>query len=869
MATALDLTYDAGLVDEIGDAFALRTHNRQALHALVKTMAEGYDPNTELLLDLSTGAGKTYIMTAFGEYLRRNGHYTLLVVTPGDIVHSKTVANFTEGNDKYVAGAAITPNVFHPGNYTGWAQAQEGTGYNALNRPLNVIVLNVHQLLPPTEKDLTKGASKDSKAAKTLTIRKFNEDFGNIYETLATMDDLVVIVDESHIISETAAKYTNAIWDLHAAAVIGLSATSQSVSKAREPRTVFTYRLHQAIKDKHVKAPVLALRRGGYPDDETKEDLQLKDALTLRNRKVDAYAAWAIDQGLDHYTAPKLLVVCEDTTHAKQVAARLAAPDLLGSVDKVLHIDTKTKEDKGVIERLATIDRPDSPIEAVVSVNMLREGWDSKSIAVVCALRTMGSQVLTQQTMGRGLRLPFGKYTTVDTINELDIISHDSFEKALKDENVLKSFGLDEAVDPGKKPVIKPVVPPVKPGPTPAPNTNPGGTTGGNTTDPGHPSLFDPHTKNDDPTTPPVDTTDPTKPEVGIRGFDEDPDDKFDTPPQPQVFNVNEKFKDLTFFFPTSVKKPGAPTPFSPATISNDILKQAAAAVADSGERIERRVIKANPRLRRLSAQATVDETVDAMPMTVGDARALIWDNARADQGTGLRSVTPDHQLAKIALGRLDYFMDAVTTAWTVSSAMSAAEIFIKLYKDAYRAHARQIPPAILEIHAAAVPVYTEITVPSDDYVHDRGDTFIEKQYFGEYRQALFPIAKFDAENTEYVLAEMMETSNTVTWWKRLDDTRDKQANFAVTAMNNYYPDFVVFEGDITTGHGDYYVVEGKRSDYKNSPDVQAKRNAALEALAASSGYDEFDGQRWHYILVDEIDLKHAQTWEGVKKHAD
>ena len=58
----------------------------------------------------------------------------------------------------------------------------------------------------------------------------------------------------------------------------------------------------------------------------------------------------------------------------------------------------------------------------------------------------MASEVLTQQTMGRGLRLPFGKYTGVWQIDQLDIIAHQSFHELLVAENVLQQFGLEDAV---------------------------------------------------------------------------------------------------------------------------------------------------------------------------------------------------------------------------------------------------------------------------------------------------------------------------------------------------------------------------------------------------------------------------------------
>src|SRR5699024_1310688 len=81
------------------------------------------------------------------------------------------------------------------------------------------------------------------------------------------------------------------------------------------------------------------------------------------------------------------------------------------------------------------------------SVDKLKEGWDTKRIAVMCTLRAMASEVLTQQTMGRGLRLPFGKPTGHARIDQLDILAHTSFEELLNDENILQTFGLDGAVD--------------------------------------------------------------------------------------------------------------------------------------------------------------------------------------------------------------------------------------------------------------------------------------------------------------------------------------------------------------------------------------------------------------------------------------
>ena len=135
---------------------------------------------------------------------------------------------------------------------------------------------------------------------------------------------------------------------------------------------------------------------------------------------------------------------CSDVDHATQVAELLRSSAYLGREDAVLQVDSK-HDDEVTQKRRDRLDAPDSPVMAVVSVNKLKEGWDVKNIAVVVTLRAMASDVLTQQTMGRGLRLPFGAYTDVPQIDQLDIISHKSFHELLSNENVLRQFGLEEA----------------------------------------------------------------------------------------------------------------------------------------------------------------------------------------------------------------------------------------------------------------------------------------------------------------------------------------------------------------------------------------------------------------------------------------
>src|SRR5699024_6478564 len=166
-----------------------------------------------------------------------------------------------------------------------------------------------------------------------------------------------------------------------------------------------TYPLYQAIEEKYVKAPVLAFRKDGYDTSQSSEEQQLKDALQLREIKQRYYDEYIKQQNLNHLNAV-LFVVCQDTDHATQVTDLLRSPRFFNEELAVLQVDSKHDDD--VTNRwLNNLDKPDSLVRAVVSVNKLKEGWDVKNIAVIVTLRAMASEVLTEQTMGRGLRLPF------------------------------------------------------------------------------------------------------------------------------------------------------------------------------------------------------------------------------------------------------------------------------------------------------------------------------------------------------------------------------------------------------------------------------------------------------------------------------
>lgn len=89
MGTRLNITYDSDMLESISSEFDLRTPNKEALRQLVSTLDGDYDPSVMQVLSLATGVGKTYLMAAFIEYLRRHGVGNVVIVTPGKTVRRR------------------------------------------------------------------------------------------------------------------------------------------------------------------------------------------------------------------------------------------------------------------------------------------------------------------------------------------------------------------------------------------------------------------------------------------------------------------------------------------------------------------------------------------------------------------------------------------------------------------------------------------------------------------------------------------------------------------------------------------------------------------------------------------------------------
>ena len=842
MAKRLNINFDSDLIESISSEFDLRAPNKEALRKLIFTLDGDYDPEVIQVMNLATGVGKTYLMAAFMEYLRRQGVGNVVIVTPGKTVQAKTVKNFTPGSGRYIEGAQIPPDVVTPQDYSPWIARQNGAAQLSFGRetPLLAFIFNIQQLIAPKKEE--GGTSDGSQDAMRRKPRRFDENAGVLFDYLKSQDDLVLIADESHLYSTSAAAFHSAIRELEPAATIGLTA-----SVLEGDHVIYKYPLYRAIADEYVKTPVLAFRKGGYGEDEASEEQQLRDALQLRDIKQSAYDVYIAQNQLPGLNAV-LFVVCSDVSHATEITNLLRGPEFFGRELAVLQVDSEHDDD--LTQRmLEDLDDPNSPVKAVVSVNKLKEGWDVKNIAVVVTLRAMASEVLTQQTMGRGLRLPFGKYTGIRQVDQLDIISHQSFKELLEQENVLRQFGLEEAVKADERSRFEYEIT----------HIGQGGEGAGATSD-----L---HTQDDSwqvqPNAPSLDANAPFDEGAGSRaasykptvlvqsvndpGFAEEPDLTYIT------IDPNPAFLGISYDFPVTIIEAKQPE-IDLSGITDEVLEAAARRITSAGDVLYRKEIVAVLG-KSLRAVDTESAEVDSVHVSDEDAR-----DALVKLVLNMSMVPKTEGTARyIAQYLIPRFMSASNIdIWTVKSLSSAQEQLRQTIKD-FIVEALRSTQEVPVIKAKAIEC-TGYSLPIGEKVYDQIDSrdeFVRGRVYSGWFKSLYEKESFDSYTGEYMLARLLNTSPHIVWWNRLHPSMG--AYIYYTPKDRYFPDFIALDDE-----GTYWIIEGKDARGRDDAKVQAKRKAAEQLVRKLAIGDVFSSNHWGYLIAYEDDIAKADSWNDL-----
>lgn len=381
---------------------------------------------------LATGVGKTRLMGAFISYLHlAHGINNFFVLAPNLTIYNKLINDFTPNTAKYVFTgiaefATEPPDIITGDNYEGKA----GSLFDQLLR-CKVNIFNISKI------------NSEVRGGKAPRIKRLSEYIGESYfEYLANLKDLVLIMDESHRYRASAG--VRAINELKP--ILGLELTATPfVETSRGPvpfkNVIYDYPLGKAMADGFVKEPAVVTQKNFDPSQFTQEQIQeikLQDGVRLHENTKVELQTYARQSGTQP-VKPFMLIIARDTTHASQLMDFIKSEKFFEGRyrDKVIQVDsskTGAEEDE-MIQRLLAVENAAEPTEIVIHVNMLKEGWDVTNLYTIVPLRAANARTLIEQSIGRGLRLPYGKRTGVATVDRLNIVAHDRFQEIIDEAN--------------------------------------------------------------------------------------------------------------------------------------------------------------------------------------------------------------------------------------------------------------------------------------------------------------------------------------------------------------------------------------------------------------------------------------------------
>ncbi|MCM3869232.1 MAG: DEAD/DEAH box helicase family protein [Pyrinomonadaceae bacterium] len=373
---------------------------------------------------MATGSGKTWViaMAIVWSYFHRkqvpgsNLSTNFLIVAPNVIVYQRLEKDFA--SNRLFSEIPLVPPEWRPWNpkviLRDDSIEPDASG--------NIFLTNIHQLYESREQDWVAANPVDAMLGR-VPSKDLSSHQRSMLERVKTLTDLVVINDEAHHVHDEDLAWSQSLLGIHKSLPKGLSlwldfsATPRDQNRIHYSWTICDYPLAQAVEDRIVKAPIIVTKEDD-PNQPAEPEEVTKDNVT------EKYGYWihaAVQCWHTHYKIykklnrkPVLFIMAEKNSFADAIGKYLGdTPEfrIRPSEVKIIHTDnTGEITKKGLEEARALvrdIDQPSNKIKAIVSVMMLREGWDVRSVTVVLGLRpfTARAEILPEQVIGRGLRL--------------------------------------------------------------------------------------------------------------------------------------------------------------------------------------------------------------------------------------------------------------------------------------------------------------------------------------------------------------------------------------------------------------------------------------------------------------------------------
>lgn len=395
----------------------------EAVHARYPICTDFEREFMSLTFALATGVGKTRLMGAFIAYLyTQHNIRNFFVVAPNTTIYDKLKRDLSDSaSPKYVFRGlgcfSAPPEIITDDDY-------KSRQISLLGSDIRIFVYNI-----------------DKFNKEDATMRRINEIIGDsFYQYLSSLPDLVLIMDESH--HYRAERGAASLNELHPLLGLELTATpfvTKGNKQTKFKNVVYEYPLSKAIEDGYTRTPYAITRSDVdfyHFGDEQLDKLMLQDGITCHENTKRKLEAYAVNHGKP-VVKPFMLIVCKDTVHASWVKDYVCSEAFQGGAYKsktiVVHSKQKGTESAENTRLLLEVERPDNPIEIVIHVNMLKEGWDVNNLYTIVPLRTAASKILREQMVGRGLRLPYGERTGDRDVDAVMLTAHDKFQELIKE----------------------------------------------------------------------------------------------------------------------------------------------------------------------------------------------------------------------------------------------------------------------------------------------------------------------------------------------------------------------------------------------------------------------------------------------------
>ncbi|OGY30750.1 MAG: type III restriction endonuclease subunit R [Candidatus Andersenbacteria bacterium RIFCSPHIGHO2_01_FULL_46_36] len=440
------------------------------------------------VIKMATGAGKTKVMSLVIAWAYFHKKYepdsqlakNFLLITPNVIVFER-IKNDFEGLKIFFSDPVLPDNGYRGQN---WHDDFQITlhlqdALRNVSETGNIFLTNIHRVF---EGDVKEASIDDEDTSAyflgSKPVTKTNDSTVDLGMIVRDINELIVINDEAHHIHDEKLAWSKSIQDIDnklkqkgsgLALQLDVTATPKKNDGSIFVQTISDYPLVEAIHQRIVKNPVV-------PDAASRGKLK-ENQSPLFSEKYRDYINLGIEEWRKTYETLKpmgkksiLFIMTDDTKNCDEVAQYIETSfaDLKGAV-LTIHtnksgeisesVSGKNKEELELLRKLANnIDSWESPYKVIISVMMLKEGWDVKNVTTIVGLRPYAaeSKILPEQTLGRGLRrMFFGDDTIEEYVSVVGTPAFMDFVESIKGEGVILE---KRAMGTGAKPIAPMVI---------------------------------------------------------------------------------------------------------------------------------------------------------------------------------------------------------------------------------------------------------------------------------------------------------------------------------------------------------------------------------------------------------------------------